>query len=182
MEKVEKYIITAIQVAKGKIKISYDASGNMGKESYTLISAEKARPEFYKAMLDLRSHVASLLEIDFQGMDDRIKPRVVKFDYDSNDRMSAIIEADLKVSTSNGFRPDSKRRKNSSQLIRKLTPTKPYSCLRRRLINSICSRAKLSFLLTESVLKNDFSEMQNRKQRPSGDTSGWAIYLKEDED
>lgn len=96
MEKIEKYIITAIQVAKGKIKISYDASGDMGKESHTLISAEKARPEFYKAMLDLRSHVASLLEIDFQGMDDRIRPMVVKFNYDSNDRMSAIIEADLK--------------------------------------------------------------------------------------
>ena len=97
MEKDRKYIITAIQVAKGKIKISYDASGDMGTESYTLISAEKARPELYKAMFDLRSHVASLLEIDFQGMDDRIRPRVVKFDYDSNDRMSAIIEADFKV-------------------------------------------------------------------------------------
>lgn len=91
-----QYVITAVQVSKGKIKISYDAAGDMGTDSYTLISAEKARPEFYESMLDLRSHVASLLEINFQGVEDRIRPRVVKFEYGSNDRMMAIIEADLK--------------------------------------------------------------------------------------
>lgn len=49
--KDRKYIITAIQVAKGKIKISYDASGDMGTESYTLISAEKQGRNYTKPCL-----------------------------------------------------------------------------------------------------------------------------------
>lgn len=47
-----QYVITAVQVSKGKIKISYDAAGDMGTDSYTLISAEKARPEFYELLME----------------------------------------------------------------------------------------------------------------------------------
>lgn len=129
-----QYVITAVQVSKGKIKISYDAAGDMGTDSYTLISAEKARPEFYESMLDLRSHVASLLEINFQGVEDRIRPRVVKFEYDSNDRMMAIIEADLKCPLALTTVPI-KTPKKLNRLIQSVTLMNPCSCFKRQPTN-----------------------------------------------
>lgn len=76
------HVINQVQVSSKKIKIAYDIVKDGRVESYTLVSAEKARPEFYEAMHGLCSHVASLLEIDYNGVEERVHPKNVKFGYD----------------------------------------------------------------------------------------------------
>lgn len=89
------YVINMIRVTKNIIKISYDRVLDGHRESYTIVSADKPRPELYQCMKNLAAPVAGLLEIEDKNLNQRIRPVKVRFKYDSNDLMSAVIEADF---------------------------------------------------------------------------------------
>lgn len=91
------YVINNIRVTPKSIKIGYEYLKGGRAESYTLDSAEKPRPELYDAMKNLASHVASLLEIENLNLNHRIKPTLVKYAYDNNGMMSAVIESNFSI-------------------------------------------------------------------------------------
>lgn len=91
------YVINNIRVTPKSIKIGYEYLKGGRVESYTLDSSEKPRPELYDAMKNLASHVASLLEIETLNLDHRIKPTLVKYAYDNNGMMSAVIESNFSI-------------------------------------------------------------------------------------
>lgn len=113
------HVINQVQVSSKKIKIAYDIVKDGRVESYTLVSAEKARPEFYEAMHGLCSHVASLLEIDYNGVEERVHPKNVKFGYNGQGKMSAVIDADFTLplgKTSVGIRTPQKQEPIDSEV------------------------------------------------------------------
>lgn len=89
------YIINLVNVTKSSIKICYDRVRNGRAETYTMVSTEKPRPELYKSMKELAAPVAGLLEIETKNLNHRIRPYQVKFEYNSNDQMSAVIESEF---------------------------------------------------------------------------------------
>nr|DAI30286.1 MAG TPA: hypothetical protein [Caudoviricetes sp.] len=83
------YVINNIRVTPKSIKIGYEYLKG-GR-------AEKPRSELYDAMKNLASHVASLLEIENLNLNHRIKPTLVKYAYDNNGMMSAVIESNFSI-------------------------------------------------------------------------------------
>lgn len=92
-----KYVINMIRVTKKIIKISYDRVKDGHVETYTMVSAEKPRPELYTCMNNLAAPVAGLLEIEKRVLDLRIRPVEVRFKYNGVGLMSAVIESEFRI-------------------------------------------------------------------------------------
>lgn len=92
--------INKVKITKyNQIAIVYQDGPGNGDE-YSLTCREKARPEFYEAMMELAEHVVEMCELPDNYLD-RITVRSVSFSYGGeNDTMGAVISASMELKES----------------------------------------------------------------------------------
>jgi hypothetical protein len=92
--------IKKVKITKyGQVSMSYE-QGAHNQDEYSFTCSEKARPEFYKTLEDLREHVLDMCELPANYLD-RITVRGVSYSYGGEaEVMGATISASMRLDNS----------------------------------------------------------------------------------